>query len=222
VIEHCDLSPELGPVGDQGSRGTCLAFAVTAAHEHARRIRCPRVDDLGQESLYWACKQIDGDRQAGTFPRSATEALASHGQSACALWPYDRLRDDTIAAYHPPAAAVAPDVLRRARMREIDTGLDALRRHLSARALVVLGLELWPQFFDNHGGVLAEPAIADLLGAGHAVAAVGFDDARAELLLRNSWGPGWGDDGHARLPYRAIPVVARGGRVLVDDIDAGS
>jgi hypothetical protein len=208
-------------VGDQGPRGTCLAFAVSTAHEHARRVRRSRVDALGEETLYWACKQIDGDRRAGTFPRSATDALRRHGQSADALWPYDSQLDDTVAAYRPPAAAVAPDAMRHARMHAIDTGLDTLRRHLAAAVLVVLGIELWEQFFTDHHGALAEPTPADLLGAGHAVTLVGFDDARAELLLRNSWGPRWGDGGHARLPYRALAVVARGAWVLVDDADTG-
>ena len=40
---------------------------------------------------------------------------------------------------------------------------------------------------------------------------VGYDDAARELLVRNSWGPGWGDGGYAHLPYEA---VARG---LVQD-----
>lgn len=39
------------------------------------------------------------------------------------------------------------------------------------------------------------------LQGGHAVAVVGYDDRAGALLLRNSWGADWGDQGHAWLPY---------------------
>ncbi|MDQ2784388.1 MAG: hypothetical protein M3Y58_05235 [Chloroflexota bacterium] len=39
------------------------------------------------------------------------------------------------------------------------------------------------------------------LGAGHAVVAVGYDDARDCFLIRNSWGPDWGIGGHFLMPY---------------------
>jgi C1A family cysteine protease len=40
--------------------------------------------------------------------------------------------------------------------------------------------------------------------------AVGFDDAKrirswkGALLVRNSWGPGWGDAGYGWLPYAYV------------------
>ncbi len=85
MSEVADFRPQLGPVRDQGPRGTCLSFAVTAAHEHARRRRRGALlDDLGEEILYWLCKQVDGDSVAGTYPGSAAKALTDTGQSAAA------------------------------------------------------------------------------------------------------------------------------------------
>ena len=39
---------------------------------------------------------------------------------------------------------------------------------------------------------------------GHAVVAVGYDDFKACLIVRNSWGPSWGDKGYFYLPYDYI------------------
>jgi C1A family cysteine protease len=45
---------------------------------------------------------------------------------------------------------------------------------------------------------------------GHAVVAVGYDDAHTigdeegALLIRNSWGVGWGEKGYGWLPYRYL------------------
>jgi C1A family cysteine protease len=36
---------------------------------------------------------------------------------------------------------------------------------------------------------------------GHAVMAVGYDDATQRFLVRNSWGTGWGLAGYFTLPY---------------------
>jgi len=36
---------------------------------------------------------------------------------------------------------------------------------------------------------------------GHAVLAVGYDDAQQRFLVRNSWGTGWGMQGYFTMPY---------------------
>jgi C1A family cysteine protease len=221
VSDAIDLRPEFGAVRDQGARGTCLAFAVTAAHERARHGRRGSVDtDLGEELLYWACKQIDGDHTPGTYPGSAAKALTDTGQSAAALWPYDSTRSESDPNYTPPADALADAEMRRATLNSASPDLDNLRDLLRLGHTIVLGLELWPQFYDAPGGDLGSPSPADLLGDAHAVALVGFDDDDQELLLRNSWGAEWGDDGHGSLPYGALSVVCRGAWVLEDDIDS--
>lgn len=221
MSDAADLRPELGPVRDQGPRGTCLAFAVTAAHEQARgRRRGYRPDNLGEEVLYWACKQVDDDQALGTSPQSAARALTATGQSAAELWPYDGGRDDTAANYVPPAVALEIAAMRRATLQGTAADLDSLRDLMRDAHAVVLGIELWPAFYDAHGGDLGVPVPADLLGDRHAVALVGFDDHAQQLLLRNSWGDTWGDAGHGRLPYAALPVVGQGAWTLEDDVDA--
>jgi C1A family cysteine protease len=36
---------------------------------------------------------------------------------------------------------------------------------------------------------------------GHAVLAVGYDDAQQCFIFRNSWGEGWGMKGYGTMPY---------------------
>jgi C1A family cysteine protease len=51
------------------------------------------------------------------------------------------------------------------------------------------------------------PSAGDKPRGGHAVAAVGYDDnykignSKGALLIRNSWGTGWGQQGYGWLPY---------------------
>jgi C1A family cysteine protease len=61
-------------------------------------------------------------------------------------------------------------------------------------------------------GKIPFPSITDRRAGGHAVAAVGHDDAmeirhangsstKGALIIRNSWGIRWGDRGYGYLPY---------------------
>jgi C1A family cysteine protease len=45
---------------------------------------------------------------------------------------------------------------------------------------------------------------ADLRFDGHALVAVGYDDQKEALLVRNSWGEAWGSQGYAWLPYKYV------------------
>lgn len=59
-------------------------------------------------------------------------------------------------------------------------------------------------------GDIPYPGPGDRLEGGHAVVAVGYDDARkigsqtGALLIRNSWSIDWGEDGYGWLPYAYV------------------
>ncbi len=66
-------------------------------------------------------------------------------------------------------------------------------------------------------GKIPFPCPNERILGGHAIVAVGFDDkikikndnsekveTTGALLIRNSWGTGWGDKGYGWLPYKYI------------------
>jgi len=48
------------------------------------------------------------------------------------------------------------------------------------------------------------PASTEKVVGGHAVMAVGYDDAHQRFVVRNSWGPAWGMKGYFTLPYAYV------------------
>lgn len=56
-------------------------------------------------------------------------------------------------------------------------------------------------------GAIPFPKPGDRVLGGHAIVAVGYDDAekigndKGALLIGNSWGTAWGESGYGRLPY---------------------
>ncbi len=51
-------------------------------------------------------------------------------------------------------------------------------------------------------GLIPFPQPGERFEGGHAVMAAGYDDVRGAVLIRNSWGTGWGENGYGWLPYR--------------------
>ena len=198
-----DLRHALGPVRNQGPlRGTCVSFALTAAHEHQRIIPSP--GQLSIETLYWGAKQHDGLSGQGTTFQAADTALQSWGQPLEELWPYDPLRTDVDASYQPPPAAVESSNCWTAKLIEIAPTINAIEEALDRGFVVSIGIPTWPGLLRPVGSQLQNPKSADLDGELHAVTVVGYRLDTAEILLRNSWGSMWGDHGHAWIAHQFL------------------
>jgi C1A family cysteine protease len=50
-------------------------------------------------------------------------------------------------------------------------------------------------------GIVPMPGATETVLGGHAVMAVGYDDASQRFLVRNSWGSAWGMGGYFTIPY---------------------
>lgn len=65
------------------------------------------------------------------------------------------------------------------------------------------------------GGVYYETASTPASpSTNHAVSVIGWDDAKSAWLVRNSWGPNWGDSGYAWVNYNTNNIGRRAAWVL--------
>lgn len=191
-----DLRPNLPVVRDQGdTRGTCVAFAVTAAHEFDREVAGAAAEHLSEEALYWGCKVVDGQWRSGTLFSSAARTLSTTGQPPEPVWPYDPKRPNGV----PYAPVSPPDAgWLTSSMAAMSADASTVRSELDAGSPVVLGVVVFDSMFrpTPKGRVELPPAGSPVRGR-HAVLAVGYNaDA---LLIRNSWGETWGVDGYGWL-----------------------
>lgn len=198
-----DRRGEVGTVGWQGGRKTCLSFAATASHDHRRS------QSLSVEYLHWATRAEP--LGAGRIPSLVT-ALSRTGHPADVQWLYDPDRDEDVD-YQPPADAVGP--FHTADVALINHDPVTIIDHVQRGELPIIALRVHDAFQRSNGVVDSDDRGSD----GHAVLAVGaatidgalpsqgLSDGDPLILIRNSWGVGWGVQGHALLTPRTWSAV---------------
>jgi Papain family cysteine protease len=207
-----------GSVRDQGQRPTCLAFAASDLHAAVRGSWSP----LSCEYIFYHA-QKRGNRtpkQGATLP-DMLEALRHDGQPLETGWAYlDRLPAD-LTLYAPPTG-VSP-IYRRAGESGGDT-VKAIIDELDAGRPVLTLLRLSSSFdwVKADGIVDPGPNEAPDYFRKHAVVAVGYGDFNGQrvVLVRNSWGDGWGASGYGWLTEKfLLPRVFRLA-ILKEDLSA--
>ena len=92
--------------------------------------------------------------------------------------------------------------------------LHQLQGCLAAGLPIVFGFSVYESFMSPEVAATGEvplPPRGEQLIGGHAVVAVGYDDAMQRFIVRNSWGKKWGKKGYCTMPYGYLtdPQLAR-------------
>lgn len=192
-----DLRPSFGDARDQGSRPTCLAFAASDTHAATRGN--PWSPLSAEWAYYFAVKRDGGDVASGSTLGGMLDSLRLDGQPEEACWPYDGEADPDPAAWAPPVGS--HKLFRRDSRREGVSFGDIIALLEADRPALLVMMLSGAFFVPNAEGVVTadEPPDPALV---HALVAVGhglLPDGGPVVLVRNSWGSGWGVDGHAWL-----------------------
>lgn len=211
-----DLRHLLPPdVRAQGPRPLCLPFSTSFAHEAARATATTKVAEaLSVEPLWQHCVQAGTASHDGTTLRSVAVAIQLAGQTSETIWPYN----ETLGSGTEPApAGAATATFCTAELFDVPLAHDGIDEDLEATLTVglpvVVVLEITSEF-ENPGpdGEIDLPSLSSPASDYHAVTAVGAATNLAgdqrRLLIRNSWGPGWGAGGYGWLPYDYLVAFA--------------
>lgn len=205
----------MGPVFDQGGRGTCVANASTSLIDYLG------VSQYSRQFLYHQCKMLDGSKDSeGTYIHipfiilEDTEYL-DYGCVQEKTWPYDPNEKDT--THHGPPPEEAFDC-----QRVVSTGTIFPRQNIIVDDIidlvtsglpVVIGVPLYESFISYETyqtGWVTMPLEGEVIYGYHAMLIVGYDENMKMFLVRNSWSASWasqnekGYPGHALMPYEYI------------------
>lgn len=190
-----DLRSKLPPAWDQGDLGSCTAFALTGAVYYLSGF-------VGSQLwLYYRERLIEHSvkSDSGAMIRDGVKVLNKYGLPPLADWPYD-----------PAKFAIAPPTLVNSHAGDrkisgyarLDTVHD-YRQCLAASTPFVVGITIFEDFESARvakSGRVRMPAKSETMLGGHAVLVVGYAHD-GSWIVRNSWGPSWGDAGYFHLPH---------------------
>lgn len=215
-----NLRPLFGPARDQGARPTCLAFAASDTHAGLRDGWAPLSCEF---AFYAAQKRAGRPPTSGALLSTMLDALRLDGQPDEKGWPYLAAVPADHRLWTPPAT-VGP-LYGRNGQRD-GTDLSSILAALDRDTPVLMLTMLSRSFFQPRGDGVVDPANDELPEPAqrHAVVAVGHGtvDGTPAILIRNSWGPGWGLEGHAWLTERFLAPRLFATANLTEEVDVSS
>jgi C1A family cysteine protease len=219
-----DLREWASAVEDQGSLGSCTAQAGAGAIEYYERKSFGRHIDASRLFLYKVARNLmkmKGD--TGAYLRLTIGAMVLFGVPPEEYWPYTA--DEREFDKEPPAFCYAFAQNYRTIMyyRHDPPGtgrpqvVERVKAYLAAGHPAMFGFTVYSSV-DQAAvtGRIPFPSGREKIEGGHAVVAMGYDDkmtirnkagvgeTKGALLIRNSWGPGWGEKGYGWLPYEYV------------------
>lgn len=217
-----DLREWCSPVEDQGQLGSCTANAGVGLLEYYERKAFGKHIDASRLFLYKTTRElIHSQGDSGAYLRSTMQAMILFGVPPEEYWPY-RIQDfDKEPSAFCYAFAQNYQTLQYLRIDPMGTTPDSLlkqiKSNLAAKIPAIFGFTVYDSIQDaDKDGKIPFPTPKESVLGGHAIMTVGYDDkmkiknqsskkaTTGALLIRNSWGSGWGEQGYGWLPYEYV------------------
>ena len=199
-----DLRHVCPPVYNQGNIGSCTANALGAAFQY-EQIKQGKDNFIPSRLfIYYNERVIEGtvNEDAGAMLRDGIKTMVAEGVCPETKWQYIESKFKTKPC--PACYKIALENQVTEYLRLSPHSLYEIKHCLADGYPVAFGFGLYESMMSEEvarTGLVPIPTDNDRSLGGHAVLAVGYDDSKECLIVRNSWGSEWGDKGYFYLPY---------------------
>jgi len=222
----------IGDPRDQGNCGSCYAFGATAAAEGTYNYATGKYDsnvaDFSESYIAWclgsmaAYKSHFSGCNGADYGYYELQALCDIGTIAESYFPYSDADNQSC----PAAATNAPKIKFKNWYRVTCNDITAIKTAIMTYGVVDAAVYVTNSFSNYTGGIFTDSYTTCSSSpcyntpTNHAIALVGwgYDATYGDYwILRNSWGPGWGEGGYMRIKATSARVACAVSYIVYED-----
>jgi len=184
------------PVKNQGQCGSCWSFSTTGAIEGINAIKTGKLVSVSEQELIDCDRKKDQGCNGGMMDDAFTFVINNKGLASEAAYPYtatdgicSKTKSKTVVAhitgYEDVPSNSEADLLKAVAMQPVSVAIEADQK----------SFQLYT------GGVYDATDCGTQLDHGVLVVGYGVDSTSNKpfWIIKNSWGPTWGEDGFIRI-----------------------
>lgn len=200
------------PIGDQGNKGTCVAWAVGYNLKTALNaidsgwtpdmLKKPEYQTSPKDLYLNVPSSQKGKSCSGSQFEGAFKVLETKGATTMKVMPYIDLKDCSATGIGDTNNRILS--FHRVVSNSGDNpSVTQLKAYLNDTIPLVFGARLGDRFmkWSNDDVLNHDTYYYNGMHAYHAMVLVGYDDNRHAFRVRNSWGESWGDKGSIWVDY---------------------
>ncbi|MFH1055263.1 MAG: C1 family peptidase [Candidatus Altiarchaeota archaeon] len=208
----------IGPVRDQGNCGSCYSFGAAAAAEGTYNYATGNFDgnvsDYSESYIIWCLGRLPEYSShffgcnGADYEYKELEALTNYGIIGESLFPYTITDPGSCTHWGDPTTKFSS-------WQRVTTGdINAMKNAIMTYGVIDVAVYAGNGFQSYSGGIYTDTKTSCPQGyytsSNHAVALVGWgtDPVYGDYwILRNSWGPDWGESGYMRIQANSARVA---------------
>ncbi|MDD4893803.1 MAG: C1 family peptidase [Candidatus Omnitrophica bacterium] len=207
--KRVDLRDGCSEIEYQGRLGSCTAQALAGNLEFLDKKIDSVYTDVSRLFIYYNERVIENTvgYDAGARLRDGIKTLKNDGSCPEESWPYVISNFDR----RPPSRCYKEAKKHRIESYHRLHTIPEMLTCLAEGYPFVFGFAVYESFETTQverTGIVSIPKKDERLIGGHAVIAVGYDQAKSRFLVRNSWGKGWGMGGYFTMPFKYLETLA--------------